>query len=188
MKKSVKPRTVLLLIAIVLFFTVLGVAFREKKDSIVVSEEKTPAPDTGANMEMKDVSYSTLGPDNTKLWDLSARTARVFDDGKKLTLEGLDVTFYRQDGKAYRLSAESGELDMETRDIHVKGQVKAILQDGATINTHSAFYSNTNRTITSRDAITITRGPVVMQGVGLNADLEAETVTILKNVKVVGAQ
>jgi len=188
MKNSPKPRTILLFVAISLFITVLGIAFREKKSSIVVSRDTPPAPATDANVELHNVSYSTLGSDNTKLWDLNARTARVFDDGEKLTLEGLDITFYKQNDGVYELSADTGELDMKTRDIKIKGHVKAVLPDNATIETHSAFYDNTNRTITSHDRLTITRGALIMRGEGMTADLGAETVSILKNVKVIGAQ
>ncbi len=188
MKHTAKLRTILLLISVCLFITVLGVALREKKSSIVVSREEHSAPATDAQMELNDVAYSTLGTDNARLWDLNARTARVFDDGKKLMLEGLAITFYQRGGGTYYLSADRGELDMDTRNIHISGSVKATLPDNATIETHSAFYDNTQRTILSHDPLTITRGPLVMQGTGMSADLEAETVSILHNVKVTGTR
>ncbi len=186
MKNTVKPRTILLFLSVCLFITVLGVAFREKKRPIVVNQDTPSTTETDANLELNNVSYSTLGADNFKSWDLNARTARVFDDGKNINLEGLEITFYQRSGAPYQLRADQGSLDMETKNIHVSGNVKALLPDNATIETHTAFYDNTNRIITSPDPVIITRGPIIMQGIGLTADLNAEEISILKNVKVIG--
>jgi LPS export ABC transporter protein LptC len=186
MEKIVKLRTVLLFVSVCLFITVLGVAFREKKSPIVVTRETQPTEGTDANLELKDVSYSTLGADNFKLWDLQARTARVFEEGKHINLEGLHITFYQRNGAHYQLSADTGELDMKTRNIRISGNVKARLPDNTTIETTSAFYDNTSRIITSSDPVSLTRGSLLMRGIGLTADLNSETVSILKNVKVIG--
>jgi len=186
MKKVATLKTLLLFIAVCLFIAVLGVALREKKRPIVVNQQTVPATETDANLEMNNVSYSTLASDNFKLWDLNAQTARIFEDGNKILLEDLHITFYQRSGTTYKLSADQGELDMETRNIHINGNVKAVLPDNATIKTQSAFYNNTSRVITSRERLTITRGALTMQGIGLTANLGTETVEILKNVKVIG--
>ena len=188
MKHNARIRTVLLLTAVCLLITVLGIAFREKKSAIVVSHDEAPAPATDAEVELNNVSYSTLGADNFKLWDLNAVKARVFDEGKKLILDGVEITFYQRSGASYRLAAAHGELDMETRNLRISGGLKAILPDNATIETQSAHYDNAARIITTDDPITITRGPLVMKGVGMIADLSTETVTLLKNVNVAGKQ
>ncbi len=186
MKKIAKLRTLLLFLSVCLFITVLGVALRDKKRPIVVNQDTPPVTETDANLELNNVSYSTLGADNFKLWDLNARTARVFEDGRQIDMEDLQITFYQRNGAPYQIKADQGKLDMETRNIHINGNVRALLPDKATIKTNSAFYDNTNRIITSPDPLTITRGSLIMRGVGLTADLNAETVSILKNVKVIG--
>ena len=141
--------------------------------------------ETDATLELSNVAYSTLGSDNFKLWELNARTARVFEEGKRIILENLQITFYQRSGSPYQLKADEGELDMDTRNIRISGNVQAVLPDNATIETQSAFYDNTSRVITSHDPLIITRGSLVMQGVGMTADLTAETVSILNNVKVI---
>ena len=78
MKKIAKLRTVLLLLSIFLIIVVLGVALREKKRPIVVNREALPEPQTDASLELNNVAYTTLGADNFKLWDLNAKTARIF--------------------------------------------------------------------------------------------------------------
>jgi len=188
MKHNTRLRTILLLTAACLFITVLGIAFREKKNSIVVSHDEGPAPVTDANVELNNVSYSTLGADNFKLWDLTAGTARVFDEGKRLILDNLEITLYQRNGSVYYIKAAHGELNMETRNIHISGGLKAVLPDNSTIETPSAYYDNAERIITTDDPITITRGPIVMRGVGMQANLNAETVSILQKVNVVGNQ
>jgi lipopolysaccharide export system protein LptC len=165
---------------------VLGVALREKKRPIVVNQETASMTATDANLELSNVAYSTLGSDNFKLWELNARTARVFEEGKKIILKDLQITFYQRSGSPYQLKADEGELNMDTRNIRISGNVKAVLPDNATIETQSAFYDNTSRVIKSHDPLIITRGSLVMQGVGMTADLGAETVSILNNVKVIG--
>lgn len=186
MKKIAKIRTLLLFISVGLLVMVLGIALREEKRQIVVNQDSAPSDKTDANLELNNVSYSTLGSDNFRQWDLNARTAHVFDEGNRLVLEELEITFYQRSGKPYQLRAGHGEVDMGTRNIRISGTITAVLPDNATIETDSAFYDNTGRTITTHDPITITRGSLVMQGVGMTADLNAETVSILNNVKVTG--
>jgi len=185
MKKITNFRTILLLAAFCLIVTVLGVAFREKKRPIITEHEETALSEPDTSLKLNNVSYSTLDTDNFKLWDLDARTARTLEDGQKLILEDLHMTFYQRSGAHYQLKADQGELDMESRNIRVNGNVKAILPDNATIETVSAFYDNTSRIITTNDPLTITRSSLIMHGTGMVANLSTETVSILKNVRVI---
>lgn len=185
MKTIANFRTILLLVALCLIITVLGIAFREKKRPIIVDHEETTMSEPDADLTLNNVSYSTLDTDNFKIWDLDARTARTLEDGQKLVLEDLRMTFYQRSGSDYQLSADQGELDMDSRNMRITGNVKAVMPDNATIETTSAFYDNTSRIITTNDPLTITRKNLVMQGTGMVANLDTETVSILKNVRVV---
>ena len=126
-----------------------GCCLAGKKKAHSRQPGNTSVTETDANLELNNVSYSTLGSDNFRLWELNARTARVFDEGKKIILDDLQITFYQRNGTPYQLKADQGELDMETRNISISGNVRAVLPDNATIETQSAFYDNTSRIITS---------------------------------------
>ncbi len=186
MKKSMKLRTGLLCFSLVMILAVFGVALRDKKKQIVLKSDKPVSWTSDADIKLNEVLYNTVNKDNFKDWDLKADTAKYFKDENKVVLENLTVSLYRPDGKTYYLTGKHGELDMDSRNIKIKGMVQAIFPDKTIIRTESVFYDHKKREITTNDKLLIKRGKFEMEGIGAIIDLEREKLTVLSQVKVRG--
>jgi len=140
------------------------------------------AASDNANIKLKNVNYNTVNENNIKMWDLKADSAMYYKDRERLLLEGVDVSFY-SDGKVYRLTGNTGEYNTKTRDIEVNGQVVGVLPDSTELRTETLLYNHQKRIMTTNDKISIKRGNILIDGVGVIINLEDKKMLILDKVR-----
>jgi len=170
-------------VALIIIFIVLGTAFKEKRKPFITRPEEIQHPPGDANLEVKDVSYSYTNKDNVKEWELRADKAQYFKDKRLVMLEHMDVTLYRANGGVYHLTGKQGQLNIETQNIVVQGNVQGVMPDKTRFATNSFSYDNNKRIITTKDAVFVTRDTFSMEGVGMVIDIKEEKLTLLDKVK-----
>ena len=113
-----------------------------------------------------------------KEWSLKAASADFMEQEKKAVFRDLSVTFYMRNGKTIQLSAETGSLNTESRDIHAAGNV--IADDGMVkIQTEKLNY-------THNAGVLYTDTPVKI--VGETFQLFAETASYDLNTQITNFQ
>lgn len=182
-RKTRRLQIALLGVALIIIFIVLGTAFKEKRKPFITRPEEIQHPPGDANLEVKDVSYSYTNKDNVKEWELRADKAQYFKDKKLVMLEHMKVTFYRANGGVYRLTGNQGQLNIETQNIVVQGDVQGVMPDNTRFATNSFSYDNNKRIVTTKDAVFVTRDTFSMEGVGMVIDIKEEKLTLLDKVK-----
>jgi LPS export ABC transporter protein LptC len=174
---------VLLGVALVIILIVTATAFKEKRKPYITKPEDVQHPPGDANLEVRDVSYGYTNRDNVKEWELHADSAQYFKEKKLVRLENLAVTFYRANGGVYRMTGKKGQLNIETQNITVEGDVKGVMPDNTRFATSSFTYDNNKRLVTTRDAVFINRNTFSLEGVGMVIDVKDEKLTLLDKVK-----
>jgi LPS export ABC transporter protein LptC len=182
-RKTRRLQIALLGVALIIIFIVLGTAFKEKRKPFITRPEEVQQPPGDANLEVKDVSYSYTNKDNVKEWDLRADKAQYFKDKRLVMLEHMDVTLYRANGGVYHLTGKQGQLNIETQNILVQGDVQGVMPDNTRFATNSFSYDNNKRIVTTKDAVFVTRDTFSMEGVGMVIDVKEEKLTLLDKVK-----
>jgi len=178
-----KARTVLLCFALLVIFLVVGTALKDSGNKEVVPEKMQEDADSdNANIKLKNVNYNTVNENNIKVWDLKADSAMYYKDRERLLLEGVDVSFY-SDGKVYSLTGNTGEYNTKTRDIEINGQVVGVLPDSTELRTDTLRYNHQKRIMTTNDKISIKRGNISIDGVGVIINLEDKKMLILDKVR-----
>jgi len=168
---------------LVIILIAMGTAFKEKRKPFITRPEDTQHAPGNANLEANDVSYSYTNRDNVKEWELRADKAQYFKDEKLVRLDNIDVTFYRANGGVYHLTGKQGQLNLDTQNIAVKGEVKGVMPDNTRFATNSFTYDNNKRMVSTSDAVFITRDRFSMEGVGMVINVKEETLTLLTKVK-----
>jgi LPS export ABC transporter protein LptC len=179
---------VLLGLSMLIILLIVGFAFKDKERAIVIKSDAIKEPPSQANLELKDVYYSNTNEDNVKEWELHAKSAQYFKDGKKVVLQDVEVTLYRSDGKIYQLTGKQGELDTDTKNIHMHGNIKGVISENINFATDSLFYDHNRRTVSTPDKVIIHRNNLSIEGLGMNLDLEKEKLSLLDNVKALGRE
>lgn len=143
--------------------------------------ENLPLP--GVNMQINSIHYEQTNQHAFKEWELDAQSAQYFKKENKIVLQSIEVTFFSNEGKVYKLTAKHGELHTDSRDIKVSGEVVVLTDEGYRIQTNSFHYRAEERKIFTDDDVTLSSERLVMSGKGMIVDLEKERLYILKEVR-----
>ncbi len=117
----------------------------------------------------------------TKDWTLTARRADISDKGDKAYLSGIEMDI---ESKGIRLYADKGLYDMTTRDLSVDGRVIA-RGDSYSITSEGARFDSSSGKLKADGGVRIDARRFSVQGTGMEADNNSQTVRILKDVKAV---
>lgn len=183
---------IILVIFIFMEILVISPKTLERPDDEYSEFEKIQAL---ANADKKDaVEQKMLGvhlvenSENEKGWELFATEA----NGASYTqwvLKKVRVQFFTQDNASFTVTGDVGEIDGDTKDMIVRGNVKTTSSNGYTFTTDSLKYRADTKSMTSSDAVYM-KGPsdrrgtgFKLNGVGLLVDVTKNKMTILDQVE-----
>jgi len=115
------------------------------------------APQPPTSSEVSDapriMSYenNTLSEerDGRTVWTLTAQQMTVDIDTQDTSMQGIEGTFYSEDGRTLTLHADEGHMDHETRDVVLTGSVNAAMSDGASLMANELKWTSTEGTLTA---------------------------------------
>lgn len=141
-----------------------------------------------ADLTLSGFRMEEVGPEGP-LVALSARTARLLEENRRITAEGLNVTFFDHGVEAARLSARSGEVSMDGGQVTVHGTAANparmdLLTSGLSVQSVSLDWDPEQRIVHSAAATTLRQDGLVATGRSLSADVDAQTVTLSDGVEV----
>lgn len=120
-----------------------------------------------------------------KLWEVTADKAEVFD-GQSVTrlekvLNPVQVTLYSPEGSLTTWS-DRVTIHMETKDVTLEGQVRAVSEGGTTLTTEALTWSSASRRLSTDRRVRIVRDGMVSAGVGLEAETTLARIRILRGI------
>ncbi len=178
------------LLSFVLIFTIATVAFSLLRN---VGEEgpqergKARFPLPAADMVLDQVRFTDTQGGRPN-WVIESDSATLFKEKNKALFEGVHLTFYARDGRVMHLESRQGELDTETRDMVVRGDVRGRSSDGLQFFTSSLKYFDARREIETHAPVKIVAPSFQTEGVGMVVDLRKERVRLLNQVRSMGSQ
>jgi LPS export ABC transporter protein LptC len=120
-----------------------------------------------------------------KLWEVRADRVEVRErDGVTVlsrVSQPIEITFYSTQDQLNCL-ANRATLDLKTKDVRLEGAVVARSEQGTELKTESLRWIAQTRRLVSDQAVTITRGVLVSQGRGMEAETDLERVRIFQNI------
>lgn len=91
------------------------------KGVLPVEPLKAMSKNVDIEIENFKVTHEVLGE---KDWEIKAKEAKVKNDENKILLTDVDVTLSRDKSKTSTISADTGTINRETKDIELEGNVK----------------------------------------------------------------
>lgn len=134
-----------------------------------------------ASQQINDFSVAGFGERGRKTWDISAKSADIFQDIIKLK----DIT-----GNLYgekedvKLTASDGNYDKAAGTVHLEKDVVVTTSSGARMITESLDWDRQKEVVASKDVVSLQKDNIttIAQGASLNPGLS--TVTLQKDVTV----
>jgi len=154
---------------------------QERKASEAV--EKHPVVSTGgADTRLEKVRF-VEDKRGEKTWELEAKSVRQYQDQNIMVLEDIKVTFYTKEGRTFFLTGKQGKVYQDTKNIDLVGDIVVTSDDGYRLKTHSAFYRDSEKVISTSDPVEIEGEQIRLTGKGMVVHTEDKTVKILSQVK-----
>ncbi len=122
---------------------------------------------------------------NRRMWEADADQIEVFEDKKMTRISKLHtqirMILYMEDDTLTCYTDEV-EINDETKRIDLLGNLIAQSQQGTTIRTDFVQWFPQEKKLRTDKPVTITRQGLLIQGLGMEADLALEKVEILSNI------
>jgi len=115
---------------------------------------------------------------------LRADSVAIYEGGRIKEGRRVQVDFYDRQGEHISaLTALEGSYDSEAEEVHARGDVVVISDDGARLETDELSWKKKTNRITTQAHVTITRGQDEVSGYGLSTDPQLEDFHILRDVQ-----
>jgi LPS export ABC transporter protein LptC len=123
--------------------------------------------------------------EGAKLWELQADQVEV-NEREGITVltrvtQPIQIAFFSNQGQVTCV-ANRATLDLKTKDVHLQGAVWARSEQGMELRTEALTWTAISRRLHTDQAVTITRGTLVSQGRGMEAETDLERVRLFKNI------
>lgn len=134
-----------------------------------------------ADQQINDFSLAGYDEEGQRTWDLSGRSADIFE--QIIKLKDLVGNMYGKK-EDMRLTAEKGNFDKTNGKIHVEKNVVITTSQGAKLTTESLDWDRANQLITSGDLVNINKENMFTTGRGILGRPNLNQMTLEKDVTV----
>ena len=119
------------------------------------------------------------------LWEVWADKAELREaEGFSVLSRGakpVEVIFHSGQG-TLRCKADRATVDLKTKDVHLEGNVLAWTDQGAQLETEAVRWIASSRRLSTDRAVTVSRGGLTTQGIGMDAETTLERVRIKQKI------
>lgn len=182
-EKQVKKAVV---IAIIIIGTVLALYIfsrtpPRKSPSLSLAEEP-PREETA--LVTKGIHHKIMEKGRIN-WELISESAWQFEEGKRVEMEPVELIAYDEEEKMLlKLRAKRGELDLNTNNVLVEGEVVIISAEGVELATERLEWLAKEEKLVTDEEIVMSKGNILIKGRGLEVSKEMEKIEIKENVRI----
>ncbi len=166
-----------ILLIVVLLLSVFCIFNREDNGVLNVISERV-------DLQIRDFHYTEVG-DPDLIWEINADTAEYIKKENVALFENVQVKLVFSNGGIYTITGQKGSLHTDTKDMDIRGNVVAGSNSGDNFETERLCYTHNNKTISTKDAVKMTRPGTDVSAVGMMLSLKERKATLLSNVRAV---
>ncbi len=134
-----------------------------------------------SDQQIMDFSLASFSEKGKKSWDLSGKSADIFQDVVKL--KDVIGNLYGKE-EDIKLTAEKGDFDKAQGKVHLEENVVITTSTGAKLTTDSLDWDRKNQLVTTKDVVNIERGNMVTTASGAHGEPNLKKVSLEKDVTV----
>ena len=159
------------------------------------SEKQTGVKDLADELDASGLQQAMRGvhlietSEGEKEWELWADQALAFQTEQHWSLETVKAIFTGNDGVYFVVTGDSGDVEPETKNMRVRGNVRTESSNGYVFETDFVDYDSSTRLLKSPNQVQVW-GPkglkaerFEMEGVGMDVHVETSQVELLSEVK-----
>jgi LPS export ABC transporter protein LptC len=116
-------------------------------------------------------------------WELWGGTAERYPGRKSLHLTDVRMVFYEDGAKNAELTAESGEVEDDTKNTVARGNVVVVNAEGNRLTSEILYWDNARELIHTDQFFRFEDGDQVLTGIGLETDPDLSDLRVLQSVE-----
>ncbi|MFQ5647287.1 MAG: LPS export ABC transporter periplasmic protein LptC [bacterium] len=116
------------------------------------------------------------------LWSMRADRGDIYQNRNLALLKGVDIDFFQENGENWHIKGNRGRVDTETMDMTITGQVEADSDRGVRLASPLLNWNNKKRQVNTDRKVRITREGYILNGIGMEFDLDEQELHIKKRV------
>ncbi|MCK4935605.1 MAG: LPS export ABC transporter periplasmic protein LptC [Elusimicrobiales bacterium] len=142
------------------------------------SKTKDSAPSTEAESLISGIKIAE-SESNQYQWDLNSKKAGLNEKKGTMTFVNPDLKFYKENKVASIITADKGELNLNTRDTVLTNNVIVNSKnEDSVLKTKKLLFSAAKKKIWTEEKVTVYRQNTIVTGVGLTANPDLSEIEI----------
>jgi LPS export ABC transporter protein LptC len=179
-----KAPFIILTLVVVFLSVVVGVLVHRARVPRQLTTE--PAP-TNADYRLKQVHLQEQGRDGSR-WQLDAEYSETFEEQNKTTMKKVTVKVDQpskgdQASRSWTVTGDEGDLNQETKNVELRGNVVLISSDGLRLETDRLRWDAEAQRAWTEDPVVIYRAGAVVHGTGFESKVAEEISSIKGRVR-----
>jgi LPS export ABC transporter protein LptC len=172
-----------ILMAEVLIIAPKEIGVSSRTDSPLLSHSDTS---DGTQQSMRGV-HLIEAKGEQRDWELWSDQAFTTKSGSLWRLENVKVKFFGEQNLSYLVTGKTGEVEVNTKDIRIAGNVTMTSSNGYTFKTDHLDYKSGTRIISTNDPVAMTGGEkkidTELTGVGITANMLTNDIVVEQAVR-----
>jgi LPS export ABC transporter protein LptC len=179
-----KAPFIILTLVVVFLSVVVGVLVHRARIPRALTTE--PAA-SSADYRLKQVHLQEQGRDGSR-WQLDAEYSETFEEQNKTTMKKVTVKVDQpskgdQGSRSWTVTGDEGDLNQETKDVELRGNVVLISSDGLRLETDKLRWDAEGQRAWTEDPVVIYRSGAVVRGTGFESKVAEEISSIKGRVR-----
>jgi LPS export ABC transporter protein LptC len=134
-----------------------------------------------SDQQIRDFSLSGFGEKGKKAWDLSGKSADIFDEVVKL--KDVIGNLYGEK-ENIQLTADKGDFNKVNAKVHLEDNVVITTSSGTKLTTESLDWDRKKQLVSTKDQVNIERENMITEALGAYGQPNLNKVTLEKDVTV----
>lgn len=179
-----KAPFIILTLVVVFLSVVVGVLVHRARGPRKLPTESAT---TNADYRLKQVHLQEQGRDGSR-WQLDAEYSETFEEQNKTTMKKVTVKVDQppkgdQASRSWTVTGDEGDLNQETKDVELRGNVVLISSDGLRLETDKLRWDAEGQRAWTEDPVVIYRSGAVVRGVGFESKVAEEVSSVRGRVR-----
>ena len=179
-----KAPFIILTLVVVFLSVVVGVLVHRARIPRALTTEPIAS---SADYRLKQVHLQEQGRDGSR-WQLDAEYSETFEEQNKTTMKKVTVKVDQpskgdQGSRSWTVTGDEGDLNQETKNVELRGNVVLISSDGLRLETDRLRWDAEAQRAWTEDPVVIYRSGAVVRGTGFESKVAEEVSSIKGRVR-----
>jgi len=180
-----KAPFIILTLVVVFLSVVVGVLIHRARTPRAIPTE--PAA-TNADYRLKQVRLQETGRDGSR-WQLDAEYSETFEEQNTTAMKKVTIKVDQPSksasatSRSWTVTGDEGELNQETKDVELRGNVVLVSSDGLRLETEQLRWDAEGQRAWTSGPVTIYQAGTVVRGTGFESRVAEEATSIKGRVR-----